>query len=265
MSINDLAANQPDIFTEYCIDNNLCQLAIIENGLLFFEPMPYRSLMRWGVLCVLLTQSCRKEYSKEDIDLPVVVTPTPLPQPEMCSYSPYSVGSSFNYQIVNVASQDTFLYTIDVRRDTILNGTRYAILSSGAAQQYINCNDGVYSLYEQAVILPNYKTAAGVRRFLFDYKEKDGTWSDTINIDNAGQQQTGLLQYTVVEKGTTKTVLGKVYTNVIGVRQDAALLINGKVHPINNIATYYYSPGVGYIETDNATDTIRIKSYTIGK
>ena len=222
--------------------------------------------MTWGVLCVLLTQSCRKEYSKEDLDLPVVVAPIPpvppvAEQPAMCSYNPYKIGSSFNYQIVNVASNDTFLYTINVKRDTILHGIRYSVLNSGSAEQYIGCNDGVYSLYEQAVVLPNYQTTAGVRRFLYDYKEKDGTWSDTINIVNAGQQQTGLLQYTVLEKGTSKTVLGKVYNNVIGVRQDAALLINGKVYPLNTIATYYYSPGVGYIETDNATDTIRIKSY----
>lgn len=222
--------------------------------------------MKWGVLCVLLTQSCRKEYSKEDMDLPVVVVPTPpmppVAQPAMCSYAPYKIGSSFNYQIVNVASNDTFLYTIDVKRDTLLNGIRYAVLNSGTTEQYINCNNnGVYSVYEPAVILPNYQTSAGIRRFLYDYKELGGTWSDTINLINAGQKQTGLLQYTVLEKGTSKTVLGKVYTDVIGVRQDAALLINGKVYPLNTIATYYYSPGVGYIETDNATDTIRIKSY----
>jgi hypothetical protein len=221
--------------------------------------MPYRRrVLKWGVLCVLLSQSCRKEYSKEDLDLPA---PIPLAQPEMCSYSPYKIGNSFNYQVVKVATNDTVLYSIDVKRDTILNGTRYAVLSSESTEQYISCKDGVYSLYEQAVVLPNYKTTAGLRRFLYDYKEMGATWSDTISIINAGQQQTGLLQYTVLEKGTTKTVLGKVYTDVIGVRQDAALLVNGSVYPLKTIATYYYSPGVGYIETDNTTDTIRIKSY----
>jgi hypothetical protein len=202
------------------------------------------------------------------MDLPVVIiTPPTLPpvaqQPEMCSYAPYKIGSSFNYQIVNVASNNTFLYTIDVKRDTLIKGTRYAVLSSGSTEQYINCNNkGVYALYEPAVILPNYQTSPGDRRFLHDYKEIGGTWSDTINIINNGLKQTGLLQYTVLEKGTSKTVLGKVYTDVIGVRQDAALLIEGKIYPLNTIATYYYSPGAGYIETDNATDTVRIISYT---
>lgn len=180
----------------------------------------------------------------------------------MCSYSPYDIGSSFSYEIVNVATNNSFLYTIDVKRDTLIKGSRYAVLNSGSTEQYINCNNGVYSLYEPAVILPNYQTAPGNRRFLYDYKEVGGTWSDTIYIINAGLKQTGLLQYTVLEKGTTKTVLGKVYTDVIGVRQDAALLIEGKVYPLNPIATYYYSPGAGYIETDNATDTIRMRSHS---
>lgn len=238
----------------------------LSNAVYLFRTMPYRNLMRFGALalCVLLLQACRKEYSKEDMDLPVVVIPTPVPPPEMCSYSPYKTGSSFNYQYVSVAGNDTVLYTIDVKRDTMLDGTRYSILTSGSAEQYVTCTDGIYSLYEQAVVLPNYKTAAGVRRFLYDYKEPGATWFDTINIVNAGQQQTGLLQYTMLEKGITKTVLGKVYTDVISVRQDAALLINGTVYPLNNIATYYYAKGVGYIETASVRDTIRILSYDNG-
>lgn len=201
------------------------------------------------------------------MDLPVVVIPPPtLPpvaqQPEMCSYAPYKIGSSFNYQIVNVASKNTSLYTIDVKRDTLIKGTRYAVLSSGSAEQYINCNNkGVYAVYEPAVILPDYQTSPGDRRFLYDYKEKDAIWYDTVNIINNGVKQTGVLVYTVLEKGTSKTVLDKVYTDVIGVKQEAALLIEGKVVPVNTIATYYYSPGVGYIETDSPTDTVRIVSY----
>jgi hypothetical protein len=199
-----------------------------------------------GLICL---SACKKEKSKETI-------------PEVCEYIRYTLGSTFDYEYVTT-TQDTIAYTITVTGDTLINGDNFSILNNGYANQYIGCDNGRYFLFELGISVPGYERPDGLRLFLYDNKPMGATWSDTIVAVAAGQQQIGLLQYTILKKENSRTVLGHEYANVIGVRQDAALLINGTLSPLGNIATYYYAKDVGYIQALSARYTISLKSYNI--
>jgi hypothetical protein len=225
--------------------------------------MLYRNLARLGVVLVCLLQACRKEYSKEDwiIETPVETVPPVAEKPETCTYSPYTVGSTFTYRYKAGAVDVPF--TVTVSRDTIIKGDHYSILSSSNQEQYVSCKDGSYYLYETGINLPDYTANAGKREFLYDFKSLGDKWADTINIMNNGERQTGLIIYTLIKSSGPKTVLGKEYQDVLGVQQDAGLLIAGKSYVTNRIGTYYYAKGVGYIEADYPSDTTRLMSYSI--
>lgn len=223
------------------------------------------NLLRCALLCACLAMACKKEYSKEDWDVPtpVEVTPPVAEVPETCGYSPYTIGSKFDFEFKSGANGSITPYSVSVRKDTTINGEHFSILSSGSTEQYLTCKDGKYYLYEPAVNLPSYKTVAGNRVFLYDYKSVGNTWADTIQITNAGLKQTGLIVYTILQQGISKKVLDTTYNDVIGVKQESALLIEGKTYIMRTIGTYYYAKGVGYIEADYDADTTRLKSYSI--
>lgn len=193
--------------------------------------------------------SCRKEKSNEAIY-------------EGCRYAPYTVGSTFDYIYVSNI-QDTLAYSLTITSDTLINGNQYSILNNGYTSQYIRCDNGSYFLFEFGVSVPGYERPDGVRLFLYDNKPVGATWSDTIFTVVSGQPQIGLLQYTILQKGGSRTVMGHEYANVIGVRQDVSLLIDGAIHPVGNIATYYYAKDVGYIQATSAEYTISLKSYNV--
>lgn len=200
------------------------------------------------LICTVLLSACKKEKSKE----PVI---------ETCGYAPYTTGSSFGYEYAS--DTDTFLYTITVIGDTLLEGKRFSILSSGTANQYIRCDNGRYYLFEPGISLPDYQTSDGFRLFLYDTKAIGTGWSDTINAVVSGEKKSALLVYTIIQKGIKKKILGQEYADVIGVRQDIALLSAGTVYPIGNIATYYYAKNVGYIQAISKDYTISLRNYNI--
>jgi hypothetical protein len=207
--------------------------------------------MFFGVISIFIFPACKKEKSTE-----AVFTVS------HCGYAPYSTGSAFTYQYIN-SSNTSSQYTLNVTGDTTIDGAVYAKLNNGYTDQYVRCDNGRYYLYEEAISVQDYALIPGSRLFLNDNLPKGATWNDTITAIVSGMPQKGILQYQIIQKDTTRTVLGKQYKNVIGVRQDAALEMLGTTYPIGNIATYYYAENIGYIETVSPTDTIRLISYDI--
>lgn len=204
-----------------------------------------------GALSIIAMCACRKEKSLEALN-----TATP------CSYAPYTIGSSFTYQYVNSLG-DASQYTLRVRKDTSIEGRPYSILNDGYNDQFIRCDNGSYFLYEKALSLPDYELTPGDRLFLHDDYPAGSTWSDTVLATVAGVKQFGLLQYHLLERGVSRRVMGITYNGVIVIRQDAAIIVGETTYPAGTIATYYYAPGVGYIETASATDTVRLVEYKV--
>ena len=210
--------------------------------------MLYRFILCCGTFCLLFA-GCSKEKSNEETY-------------DRCNYAPYVPGNSFTYQRI-LASHDTLVYTVKVTGDTLLQGQIYAVLNNEYNNQYIRCNDGLYYLFEPGVSRPDYESPDGERLFLYDYMKPGQSWINNISATVSGVEQQGVLQYTVIQTGVPKTVLGNTYTDVIGIRQDADLILDGVFFPIGTIATYYYAKGVGYIEVDSPTDTIRMLRYSV--
>ncbi|WP_143056549.1 hypothetical protein [Chitinophaga sp. YR573] len=193
--------------------------------------------------------SCKKEKSSETIY-------------EVCGYAPYTTESTFDYVYVS-NTQDTLAYTLIVTGDTLINGDRFSILNNGYTSQYIRCDNGRYFLFEFGISVPGYERPDGVRLFLYDNKSVGATWADTITAVASGQPQIGLLQYTILQQGGFRTVMGHEYANVIGVRQDASVLIDSTVHLLGTIATYYYAQDVGYIQAIAPEYTVSLKNYNV--
>lgn len=213
--------------------------------------MPYRKLLIFGVSITLSALACRKERSQEA-----------PPANFHCGYAPYTVGSSFTYQYINSGGSTT-QYILSVRADTTINGKVYSILNDGSLDQFIRCDNGRYYLYEQAISLPEYELAPGNRIFLRDDFPIGATWTDTIYATISGLKQTGLLKYRIISREPSYKVLGRNYSNVVTVRQDASILIGESEYPVGTVATYRYAYGVGYVETTSPTDTVRLIDYSI--
>lgn len=203
----------------------------------------------FGITSAILLLACRKEKSNEN---PFVI----------CGYTPYSNGSFFTFENVT-SNRDTVDYTLTVKGDTLVNGDTYAKLVHDSFTVYIRCDNGHSYQFMPSINLPGYQLQPKANRFLIEDKPLGGTWSDTILLTVSGLKQMGLLQYSIVEKGITKTVYGREFQNVIGVKQDAAFIIGGTAVPVGTLAVNYYALHIGPIQIDKENDTTRLKDYTI--
>ncbi|MCW3462353.1 hypothetical protein [Chitinophaga nivalis] len=198
-----------------------------------------------------LLVACSKETSKDG------------PQFGNCEYAPYTIGSSFSYSNIKNDSKDTFNYTLTVSGDTTIRGTTYKKIGDDSVFTGSNCKDGVYT---QIASMPTYQGGRAddlKLTYLREYMPQGSIWLDTIKIVNAQDTSTGILLYTILDRGITKAVNGKNYLEVISVRTDAYSVMHGGPVPAGTIATRYYAKGVGLIEEDKPTDTTRITSYIL--
>lgn len=215
------------------------------------------------VLVLCLTVACKKEYSLEGMPVETVDTvKTPAPVPEVYDFAPYTKGSTYNYMYKT--QTDTYYYTLTVTGDTVLQGNTYAVLTDGYNLQFIRYSNGGYFLFEPAYTSTTSYHPAAVRPFLYDNYPLNGHWSDTIHATTfAGAPETAMLDYHIIQKATPKTVMGKTYSHVIGVKQDGYIIAGGKANSIGTIANYFYADSTGFIEKDSPVDTIVLLSYDL--
>ena len=199
-------------------------------------------------LGLFLLLACKKEKSNEKRYVP-------------CTYAPYTTGSTYTYEYASSAG--TFNYTVRITGDTTILGRHFSVLSDGYNNQYIGCNNGQYYLYEKGISSPDYEAPEGVRIFLYDDRVTGSRWVDTIHIKLSGVEQTGLLQYTILDEEITMTVLGREYKDVMVIKQEAGLLTDNNILPLGSIATYYYANGIGYISIAGSDYTISLRSFDI--
>ncbi|WP_343691521.1 hypothetical protein [Chitinophaga sp.] len=222
--------------------------------------MPYFKRVFAPVILVLcLATACKKEYSYEG--MPEIPKADTVKTPEVVyDYAPYTKGSTYNYMYKTQTA--TYYYTVTVTGDTVLQGNTYAVLSDGYNLQFIRYNKGGYYLFEPAYTSSTSYHPAAVRPFLYDNYALNAHWSDTIKATTFhGDPETALLDYHIIQKGTPKTVMGKTYSRVIGVKQDGYIIAGGQANSIGTIANYFYADSTGFIEKDSPTDTIVLLSY----
>lgn len=204
------------------------------------------------VMVVTMLAACKKEKSQEE---PVVQN--------TCDYAPYTTGSSFAYQQVAVSSPDTFHYTLQVMGDSTVNGEQFRVLEddAGSGMSLFRCGGGTYVQVADIAAVSNVPSNVVRTVYLKDNVALGGGWQEQfpINLPIVGDVQL-VVDYTIMQKGTSKTVLGTVYKDVIGVRMEVSI---PPYLPPTELSTNYYAKGVGLIQLDTDTDTTRLQTYTI--
>lgn len=199
--------------------------------------------------------ACKKERSHEG----TVKPSTPA------SYAPYTVGSSFLYEDVSTLN-DTTTYTVTVTGDTVINGLTYQIMTGSNGVTTFNNYDDQGNYYQIAnnVTYQQYSFGTFKSLYLKSAAAVGATWNDTLAITVQGLAQRGKLTYTMAQKAISKTVGDTSFTGVSAVQTSGALL--DLPLPITiSLGTNFYAAGVGLVETDTQTDTVRLISYTIVK
>ncbi len=194
-------------------------------------------------LCgTILFSNCKKE------DTPVDPGPTK-------DYLPSTAGSTFTYKSVSGGGTNTYTLTVTAN-DTSSNSKTYKILTStdGVNRYRAKIDNNYYQLAAfDGLNIPSFEDL-----YLKDNAAVNDTWNGAATFPSPldpTQTINAKLVYTIMEKGISKTVEGKSYSDVIHVK--LGLSISATIPPIPvpiNIdlggGNYYYSLGVGLIKSE---------------
>jgi hypothetical protein len=182
------------------------------------------------IVCSIFVQ-CKKSST--------AATVTPV------TFSPLTTGSSWTYQ-----NNGTTSFTLTAtNRDTLINGRSYKVLSnSGGTNNYLAVSGSDYYRFGDFPAI----SASGIEElYLKDNLAVSGVWTATQNITTP-IAATITLGYSIKEKGTTRTVAGKLFSNVTKVRLDLSVPFLGNLGG----GDFYYAEGVGMIENNIAINAV---------
>lgn len=156
------------------------------------------------------------------------------------NYSPLTANSSWTY-LNTPGSSFTLTAT---SRDTVANGNTYRVLTNSLGGNNYLRKDG--SNYYRFASLAELNISALEELYLKADQPVNGTWmaSQIFNITGFPIPITANLNYTIKEKGITRTVSGKAFSNVTHVRLDISLAGLGAIGG----GDFYYAEGIGLIE-----------------
>jgi hypothetical protein len=170
-----------------------------------------------------------------------------------CIYYPVCSGSVYNYSDTSAGSSAGVAnnYTLIYVKDTTIENKVYQKMS-GAGQQntFFNCTAGVSTTIVLNGVTQGGTTLPYVKVTALKANEPVGaTYTDVIN--NQGQDAT--YTYTIVSKGTPRTVAGRTYADVIHVHEQTTIDFLGNITPAG-YGEYYLARGVGLIESISFDD-----------
>ncbi len=219
---------------------------------------------------VTLLAACKK--NSDDVVPPVTTFQWPAGTGE---YAPYTLGSTFVYEIASGTPTviDSFTYT--VTKDTTINSLPYKKLESNkpalGVTYYSNYTNGVvtnitYNLNFQGLVTVPVVTQIVLK----DNVPVTTTWNETLIVTVPGfPLPVGVMfVYTIMQKDFTKNILGKDYLNTIYVKQVINLPAGLPLPPGIPASTQidnYYAKGVGIAQRDATGNVLKIKRYNIIK
>lgn len=154
-------------------------------------------------------------------------------------YNPATTGSSWTY----LSGTSVFKLTA-TSRDTVALGKTYKVLANNnGPNNYVAKTGNDYYRFGAVAAIGS----SGVEElYLKDNLSVNATWTSNQTFTAPGYPQlTAQLLYTVKEKGVSRTVSGKSFTNVLHVRLDislSGLSLGG--------GDFYYADGIGMIENN---------------
>jgi hypothetical protein len=168
-----------------------------------------------------------------------------------------NAGNTWTYELAETESGSTTTnnYTLTATsRDTNINGNAYRVFTNSAAgNEYYLKNNNDYSEFLNITLLNDLQFE---NLYLRADAAAGNSWSQTIPPITTSGITANLAKFdTLLEKGLTKTVKGKTYTDVIHVASAIRMTsISVPIVPLNSLQSSvhnYYAPGVGRILSTN--------------
>ncbi len=215
-----------------------------------------------AALTAVIFSSCDKDLSEEYGQLPDTAglssNTSGLSNASTCKdciYYPVCSGSVYHYSDTTAGSTSGTQnnYTLQYVKDTLISGKIYQKMT-GAGQQntYFNCTSGVSTSIvlggttQGGATIPYAKITA-----LKANEPVAATWADIIS-NGSGQDAT--YTYTIISKGTARTVAGNSYPDVIHVHEQTTIDVPGiGIIPAGQ-SEYYFARGKGLIESVSIDD-----------
>ena len=201
-------------------------------------PLAFLALMLTGI-------SCKKSSS---------------PAAAPLVYMSLTAGNTWNYQSTNNLTAAVTANTVSsTSRDTAISSKTFHVFtnSSGAANDYYNITGNDYYTFKNVVGVGN---GSFTTIYLKDNAAAGTNWSQTENVAVFSGVPTTIpitVTYTIAEKGITRVVNSKTYTDVIHI----TTVINSASLPAGSLITdiqSYYAPNYGLIENKNKITTTLI-------
>lgn len=194
-------------------------------------------------LCFVVFSQCKKSS-----DSPIAA-----------DYLPLTVGTNWTYVSNGVSSKLTV-----TSKDTVALGRTYKVVSNnnGPNQYHGKSGNDYFRFATFQGFLPN-----GVEElYLKSDQNVNGTWQLVVNVMFGTVPVPVTAKYTIVEKGITKNVQGKNYTDVVHV-----VLALSSALGNNGGGDFYYAKGIGMISStltimvpgSSQTSTTELTAYEI--
>ena len=174
-----------------------------------------------------------------------------VPTPTVGSYMSLTAGSKWTYDVITnpgMAGSTTVIDTVtSTSTDTMINARSYHIVkhTNGSVSDYFYISGNDYYRFQNIV-------GAGTKIeniYLKSFEAAGSSWAQTVNASISGTTLPITVTNSIAARGTTKTVNGMVYTDVI----DVQTVLSSTGLPAGSIVSdihSYYAPKVGLIQGD---------------
>jgi hypothetical protein len=227
-------------------------------------------------LSVVVFSSCEKE------DEPVRPLDFTWPQ-GTGDYAPYTIGSTFAYEITTINPAKTDSFRLTVAKDTSIKGSKYYKLVSSKPQiqptYFVNYSNGnlteiTYNLnyLGLGVIIVDSVLETTLKQNL----AINDTWNEGMVVQYPTSPTTSVnlnvtFDHTIVNKNYTKRVLDKDYPLCTAVKQVISTIVPPNFPwpptvPITSQFDNFYANGAGLVQRNVSDGTvIKLKSFNIVK
>jgi hypothetical protein len=230
-----------------------------------------KQLFFYSFLSIILFSSCEKE------DEPIRQIAFTWPE-GTSDYAPYTVGSTFAYELKTVNPTKTDSFNLTVAKDTVISGLKYYKLVSNKPEiqptYFVNYNNGnlteiTYNLDYLglgAIIVPTV-----LETTLKENLVANDTWSESMVVYYGTVPLNVTFAHTMLQKNYTKKVLEIDFANCIAVKEVISTIIPPNFPwppsvPTTSQFDNFYSKGAGLVQRDISTgSTQKLKRYNIIK
>ena len=194
-------------------------------------------------IIIFFTQ-CKKESTSTVVDNPITVTK---------DYSPVTAGSTFTYSDSTNDLVTSFSMTATGINST-LYGKTYSKLSTSNGNTFYRAKSG--AKYYQLTSYPSMSSNEFENVYLIDSLPVNSTWTvpfKILNVLGFPDSLNAVATYKISEKGISRAVEGRLYTNVIhvsliDVSAYSAVPPSGQLAGAIASGDFYFALGVGLIQ-----------------